>query len=362
MRDIMTSPIPKSVFEICTIKQLPEDKWIHAASQAIAINPANGTAIHMLQDVIPQALIPREHLALLTQKYWGPAGVGLTVGFLDNPPADLRTRILSHMNAWNGTANVRFVEAASNAQVRIARTPDEGYWSNLGTDILSIDDPNQPTMNLASFSMNTEDSEFYRVIRHETGHTLGFPHEHRRRQIVDRIDREKAIDYFYKRLIWSPNKVIEQVLTPFEKSALMATANADAQSIMCYWLPASIMKDGVAVLGGADSDGMDGQFAASVYPKQGGAVVTVYEDANFLGNSASLGVGRYDLEQLGIANDSLSSLRVPIGMAVTLYEDWDFGGRSMTFAQDAIYVGDDFNDITSSIIVRSGGAADGLAG
>jgi hypothetical protein len=220
----------------------------------------------MLQQAVPDAVIPPEHLALLTAKYWGSKGVRLTVGFLDNPPADLRARILSHMNAWNSFANVQFVETASNPQVRIARTAGGGYWSYLGTDILSIS-AGQPTMNLDSFTMNTADSEFHRVVRHETGHTLGFPHEHTRSQIVSRIDQDKAIAYFMSTQGWSKNQVIAQVLTPLDNSALIATAIADINSIMCYWLPASIMKDNVAVPGGTDIDPMDGQFAAQVYPK-----------------------------------------------------------------------------------------------
>jgi hypothetical protein len=254
------------------------------------------------------------------------------------------------MNAWGNWANVEFVETASDAQVRIDRAPGEGYWSYLGTDILSIN-PNQKTMNLDSFSMNTPDSEFYRVVRHETGHTLGFPHEHMRSEIVDRIDPEKAIAYFMQTQGWSRDQVIAQVLTPLDSSALTATQNADPDSIMCYWLPAEIMKDGVAVPGGKDVDAMDAQFAASVYPKQAGAAVAVYEDANFQGRSAALGVGRYDWGQLGIANDTLSSLKVSPGLVATLYEDTHFGGRSKIFTHDASYVGDDFNDITSSIVV-----------
>jgi hypothetical protein len=304
----------------------------------------------VLRHASPDTVLPPEHLALLTQKYWGPAGVRLTVGFLDNPPADLRARILSHMNAWNGWANVEFVETASDAQVRIARIPGDGYWSYLGTDILSID-RNQQTMNLDSFSMNTPDSEFYRVVRHETGHTLGFPHEHTRSEIVSRIDQEKAIALFMQTQGWSRDQVIAQVLTPLDNFALIATENADPESIMCYWLPAEIMKDGVAITGGKDIDAMDAQFAASLYPKQAGAVVTVYEDANFQGRSGALSVGRYDWGQIGIANDTLSSLKVPPGVAATLYEDTHFGGRSKIFTHDASYVGDDFNDITSSIVV-----------
>ncbi|MBV8095146.1 MAG: hypothetical protein JO110_18340, partial [Acetobacteraceae bacterium] len=102
--------------------------------------------------------------------------------------------ILQHMNAWNTTANVLFVETLGQAQVRIARQdgPNGGFWSFLGTDILSIE-ADQPTMNLEGFTMDTPESEFHRVVRHETGHTMGFPHEHMRQELVDKIDPEKAI-------------------------------------------------------------------------------------------------------------------------------------------------------------------------
>jgi hypothetical protein len=264
----MTSAVPSPIaaIETCTIKLLPQNQWISAAQRAVAINPANGLATQMLRMAMPEAVIPPEHLALLTAKYWGRAGVRLTVGFLDNPPADLRARIISHMNAWNATANVQFVETSSSPQVRIARTPGSGYWSYLGIDVLSIA-ANEPTMNLDSFTMTTAESEFHRVIRHETGHTLGFPHEHMRSEIIARIDTEKAIAYFMATQGWSRQQVIAQVLTPLDNSALIATSTADPNSIMCYWLPASIMKDGVAIPGGRDIDPLDSQFAASVYPK-----------------------------------------------------------------------------------------------
>jgi hypothetical protein len=190
----------------------------------------------------------------------------LTVGFLDNPPTDLKARILSHMNAWGTWANVQFVETATNPQVRISRITASGYWSYVGTDILYIS-ANEPTMNLDGFTMNTADSEFYRVIRHETGHTLGFPHEHMRQEIVDRINQDKAIAYFMATQGWSREQVIAQVLTPLSNSALIATAQADIHSIMCYWLPGEIMKDNIPVDGGKDIDDQDSQFAASVYPK-----------------------------------------------------------------------------------------------
>jgi hypothetical protein len=258
------SPAPA---ETCTVKVLPQELWAAAAQKAIEINPANALPTSMFHAALPGASIAKEHLALLTGKRWPASGVRLTVGFLDNPPADLKARLLSHMNAWHQFANVQFVESSSNPQVRIARNAGDGYWSYLGTDISSIP-AGQQTMNLDSFTMNTPDSEFHRVVRHETGHTLGFPHEHTRSEIVNRIDREKAITYFMANQGWSRDQVIAQVLTPLDNSALIATAHADVASIMCYWLPASIMKDNVAVTGGTDIDALDAQFAAQVYPIQ----------------------------------------------------------------------------------------------
>src|SRR4051812_34482612 len=142
-----SATIPSVPSAACTIKLLPEIAWQAAAARSIEINPQNAPAANMLREASADDVVTPMHLALLTQKYWGNGGVHLTVGFLDNPPADLRARILSHMNAWDTLANARFVETNTDPQVRISRTPGDGYWSNLGTDILSIP-AGQPTMNL----------------------------------------------------------------------------------------------------------------------------------------------------------------------------------------------------------------------
>src|SRR6266540_5575823 len=140
-----------------------------------------------------------------------------------------------------------------------------GYWSYLGTDILSIEH-NEPTMNLEGFTMATPESEFHRVVRHETGHTMGFPHEHMRRALVNKIDPEKAIKFFGETQGWSEAEVRQQVLTPLEESALWGT-QANPNSIMCYQIPGSITKDGKPILGGLDIDKEDSTFAAKIYPK-----------------------------------------------------------------------------------------------
>jgi hypothetical protein len=251
---------------VCTPKRLPRDLWEKSAATAAAINPVNHPPVQRLMRVIPGFTPTKAALSVLTTKYWGTKGVKLTVGFLDSAAADLRKRILLHMNAWAKTANVTFVATSGDPQVRIARVPDDGYWSYLGTDILHIK-PNEPTMNLDSFTMKTPESEYKRVVRHETGHTLGFPHEHMRKELVAKIDEAKAIAYFGQTQGWSADEVRAQVLTPLEQSSLLGTPSADARSIMCYQLPGEITKNGEPIVGGTDIDKWDRKFISLIYPR-----------------------------------------------------------------------------------------------
>jgi hypothetical protein len=244
---------------------LPKDRWVAAAKQAVAVNPVNHPPIEQLGLVQPGFAPTPEHIAVLTTKYWHSGGVKLTVGFLDNPPKDLQTRILLHMNAWAKTANVSFALSKASPQVRIARA-DDGYWSYLGTDILTIAAA-EPTMNLQAFTMNTPESEFHRVVRHETGHTMGFPHEHMRKELVDLIDPAKAIQYFGQTQGWDPDMVRRQVLTPLEESSLLGTPHPDPKSIMCYQIPGALTKTGQPIVGGLDIDPTDYAFAGQIYPR-----------------------------------------------------------------------------------------------
>jgi hypothetical protein len=284
----------------CMPKRLHPSQWIQAAQKAVQINPLNYAPVHHLSWVIPGFIAQPEHIAVLATKYWGAQGVRLTVGFLDNPVAALRSRILQHMNVWNATANVLFVETSGQAQVRIARQdgPNGGYWSFLGTDILSIEE-DQPTMNLEAFTMETPESEFHRVVRHETGHTIGFPHQHMRQEFVDKIDPEKAIKFFGETQGWSPEEVRQQVLTPLEQSSLLGTPNADPNSIMCYQIPGSITKDGQPIGGRLDIDPSDFAFAATIYPKLITGFSVETSSAATSAGSAAVGLGATVLEFSG---------------------------------------------------------------
>ena len=248
---------------VCTPKALPKRLLVNAAETARKINPVNAPAFWPQAEVAANLLDPLR-IAVVTSKYWGPTPRQLTVSFMENTPADLRTRIVSHMNAWTRKACISFAETQGTGDVRISRGSG-GYYSYLGTDILHIP-RNRQTMNLQDFTMDTPESEYKRVIRHETGHTLGCPHEHMRKELVMRLDPEKAYEYFGRTQGWDRQTVDQQVLTPLVEQSLMGTP-ADQTSIMCYQLPGSITRDGQPILGGLDINQTDYAFVGQIYPK-----------------------------------------------------------------------------------------------
>jgi len=256
---------------VCRAKSLPVSRRDAAATRSVEINPANASEHRVVARTPIGRSGGRPRLAVVVGRRWPSAGVRLTVQFLDTPPRDLRARILRHMNAWNKTSNVVFTETRGTGQVRIARldSPDDmaGYWSYVGTEILEVDD-DKPTLNLEGFTMRVSDAEFRRVVRHEAGHTLGFDHEHMRRDLVQRIDPRKAIAFFDRTEGWTAREVREQVLTPLTQKSIMGTTESDPTSIMCYQLPGAIMKNGKAIRGGKDINRRDFAFAASIYPKR----------------------------------------------------------------------------------------------
>jgi hypothetical protein len=165
------------------------------------------------------------------------------------------------MNAWGGSLTFRYTRGR-HADVRISRGPG-GYWSYLGTDILLVP-ADEPTMNLESFTMSTPESEYRRVVRHETG----IPGDiHMSTCVVSwsRIDPAKAIDYFERHYGWSAQMTRENVLTALEDATLTRTP-ADVTSIMCYDLPGEITRDGKPIPGGTDIDKSDLAFDRRMYP------------------------------------------------------------------------------------------------
>ncbi|MEG5019377.1 MULTISPECIES: hypothetical protein [unclassified Microcoleus] len=99
---------------------------------------------------------------------------------------------------------------------------------------------------------------------------------------------------------------------------------------------------------------IDNQWVQIHFPLDGGRFTleydkpTFYTDSRFRGTAIRLDKGGHDWGS--IPNDEISSLRVPENYTVALFKDTRFKGESIIFGPgDYPYVGDNFNDQTSSI-------------
>ena len=83
--------------------------------------------------------------------------------------------------------------------------------------------------------------------------------------------------------------------------------------------------------------------------------VTLYSDSEYRGTQNSLGIGRYPTG-FGLKNDSLSSIKVPSTLKVTLYEHDNFEGRTCVLVRDTPHLGGANDEITSMIVEPAGTA------
>lgn len=82
--------------------------------------------------------------------------------------------------------------------------------------------------------------------------------------------------------------------------------------------------------------------------------VQLFTECNYSGRSATLSVGKYmatDLAALGLGDNSISSVRVPEGMKIDLFENDFYRGSSGALQVDSDCLVDRFNDVVSSVIV-----------
>lgn len=241
----------------CTPVVLPQDQWEQAAASAIDVYPPNA----------PHGETDPKRIGVLASKFWGGRAADLTFTFLESVSQAMIDKMTAFANSWGEFSRVRarYTSDLSSAVVRIA-FGNSGYWSYLGTDCLQIP-RNQPTMNLQQFTVNTRESEWHRVVKHEWGHAWGCPHEQQRRDVLALLDVQKTIAYFRATQGWSEAEVRAQILTPLEERSLMNPSPADVTSIMCYQFPGSITKNGQAIPGGMDFSAADKTYFAKTYPR-----------------------------------------------------------------------------------------------
>lgn len=339
--------------KICTEMLLPPDLLLEAAKKAVEENPANAdpATAAILKD--PEQ-VDQTRMALITRKLWQP-GRTLKVRFMDGHPV-VQEKIKQFALQWSQYANIKLdFGNHADAEIRISCTPGAGSWSYLGTDALTIP-ADKPTMNFGWFTPETDDTEFSRTTIHEFGHALGCIHEHQNPASNIPWDKEAVYRYYAgPPNNWSREDVERNLFQKYAADSTQFT-QFDPQSIMLYSIPNSLTVGDWEVGWNTTLSSTDKAYIAQIYPRSSNNKVMIYEHANYQGAGYELAEGSYDVNRMGLANDTLTSLQVPPGMKVTLYEHSGFTGRSKTFTQNTSYVGDDFNDSTSSIRVERVGS------
>lgn len=94
----------------------------------------------------------------------------------------------------------------------------------------------------------------------------------------------------------------------------------------------------------------NGNYNDGYYPdNNNGGGITIYRDCNYRGTSKVLTEGSYNVSQLGIGNDRLSSFRLSPGYRITIFENANYSGNSASYNNDVSCLGTNWNDRVSSI-------------
>jgi len=82
--------------------------------------------------------------------------------------------------------------------------------------------------------------------------------------------------------------------------------------------------------------------------------ITIFEDCNYSGDRRTLSVGEYNnMRSIDFGNDKLSSILVPNGFTVTIYEDDDYRGDKARIVHDIRCFDRQWNDRVSSLTIDS---------
>ncbi|GAA1165249.1 hypothetical protein F4556_006839 [Kitasatospora gansuensis] len=142
---------------------------------------------------------------------------------------------------WKGLGiglDFKEVDDASEAEVRIAFA-DDGSWSYVGRDVLTIG-VHEPTMN---FGWDLTTPWGRATARHETGHTLGLPHEHQNPYAGIVWDEEAVYTSLGKPPnSWTREETFNNILRKLSKQEVTGST-WDPESIMEYPFEPGLIKE-----------------------------------------------------------------------------------------------------------------------
>jgi len=204
----------------------------------------------------------REAGVLLTARKWA-ASRAIKISFIDGEGSVI-DRVKKQAEAWLDYINLKFEWSDSNGEIRIT-FKDEGSWSYIGTSSLSIP-AGEATMCFGWLTPTESETEYSRVVKHEFGHALGFPHEHSHPQAGIPWDVPRVYEYYQRTQGWTKEDVDSQVFARYSESQTQFS-EYDPKSIMHYPVPNELTIGDWEVGWNVDFSEGDKKFASWQYPK-----------------------------------------------------------------------------------------------
>lgn len=235
----------KSNIKMCVDLTLPPWMRLEAREIAIRENPENAA----------RGAVPK-------QKKWAPGRV-LRARFLDGL-ASVQAKVREHAMEWTEYANLGLVFGNDpNAEIRITFA-QEGSWSFIGTDNLSIPS-SQATMCFGWLTPSTSDTEYQRVVKHEFGHAIGLIHEHQNPDAKIPWDKPVVYEYYMSTQGWSKEEVDVNLFQTYNAGDTQFSAY-DPTSIMHYAIDDKLTVGNFSVGWNTKISPTDIDFIKKVYP------------------------------------------------------------------------------------------------
>ena len=174
-----------------------------------------------------------------------------------------------------------FVDDINLSNVRIGFNPDEGAYSQVGTDCNSSDSRGKKTLNLGWMDART--------ICHEILHVLGMIHEHQnpRGKTIEWNDNV-IYEWANKTQGWDKPTTFHNIIEKYKLTEINGS-NYDPESIMLYYFPATFTKNGVSTEANGKISNTDKEWIRKMYPggKPDNILTSLFGGGNYIGSDSS---------------------------------------------------------------------------
>lgn len=169
-------------------------------------------------------------------RLWKP-GAELRVSFLKGS-ARQKNLVERFASLWSAYANINFQFGDfEGGEIRVAFGENDGSWSYVGTDALSVSG-NRQTVNFGWLQNKIQDTEAEPIILRQFGHVLGLLNEHQNPSGKIPWDKEAV----YKTYVnppygWTRNDVDYMIFSKWNKNVYPIQKPFDPESIMFNRFP-----------------------------------------------------------------------------------------------------------------------------